>query len=199
MNLQIDQGTPMSLKSWDRIPGSTSLKALDMSRNKEVLVRSALQCACPFRIGHFGTKAARLPSDDCNLRLHYLHRTLACDKSNSVRCDTRNGFLSVYHQNYLQFCGNDPDVLLEAALLAEPHCDAIDINIGCPQAIAKRGHYGAYLQDDWELLTKIGKLPIFDFLFLIQNLPKESGIPILSPCRKELGGGGGGGGGGGVS
>ena len=62
----------------------------------EVLVRSARQCACPFRIGHFGTKAARLPTDDCNLFLHYLHRTLACDKSNSVRCDTRNRFLSVY-------------------------------------------------------------------------------------------------------
>ena len=61
----------------------------------EVLVHSARQCACPFRIGHFGTKAARLPTDDCNLLLHYLHRTLACDKSNSVRCDTRNRFLSV--------------------------------------------------------------------------------------------------------
>lgn len=60
--------------------------------------------------------------------------------------------------NVFQFCGSDPEVLLEAARLAEPYCDAVDINIGCPQAIAKRGRYGAFLQDDWDLLQRIGTL-----------------------------------------
>ncbi|KAG8282573.1 tRNA-dihydrouridine(16/17) synthase [NAD(P)(+)]-like protein [Homalodisca vitripennis] len=72
----------------------------------------------------------------------------------------------------IQFCGNDPAVMLEAAKLAEAHCDAIDINLGCPQAIAKRGRYGAFLQDDWELLSKI-----------VQTLSQGVSVPITCKVR----------------
>eukprot|EP00808_Paulinella_micropora_P004210 g19570.t1 len=52
-----------------------------------------------------------------------------------------------------QFCGNDPQTLLKAARFAEHHVDAVDLNLGCPQEVARRGHYGAFLMDkDWKVI-----------------------------------------------
>ncbi|KAF8749265.1 Cellulase (glycosyl hydrolase family 5) [Rhizoctonia solani] len=48
--------------------------------------------------------------------------------------------------------------LLDSALVVQDHCDAVDINFGCPQDIAKKGHYGSFLQDDWDLVYKLSKL-----------------------------------------
>jgi tRNA-dihydrouridine synthase 1 len=60
-----------------------------------------------------------------------------------------------------QFCGNDPEKILASAKALESHCDAVDINLGCPQDIAKRGHYGAFLQDEWDLIYRISTKFIF--------------------------------------
>lgn len=54
-----------------------------------------------------------------------------------------------------QFCANDASTLVAAARHIENEVDAIDLNLGCPQGIARRGHYGSFLQDEWDLLTEI--------------------------------------------
>ncbi len=45
------------------------------------------------------------------------------------------------------FAANTPEDFANAAKLAEPHCDAIDLNLGCPQRTAYVGHFGSYLLD----------------------------------------------------
>lgn len=73
---------------------------------------------------------------------------------------------------FVQFCANDPDALLEAAKIVQPYCDAVDLNLGCPQGIARRGNYGAFLQDDWNTIYK-----------LINTLHKGLDIPVTAKMR----------------
>lgn len=68
----------------------------------------------------------------------------------------------------VQFCSNEPLYLLRAAKFVEGRCDAVDINLGCPQNIARKGNYGAFLMDHPDIvfelvstLHKYLKLPVF--------------------------------------
>ncbi len=55
----------------------------------------------------------------------------------------------------VQFAGHSPQTMLAAARMVEDRCDAVDINLGCPQGIAKRGRYGAFLMEELDLLADI--------------------------------------------
>ncbi|KKA28190.1 hypothetical protein TD95_003727 [Thielaviopsis punctulata] len=82
---------------------------------------------------------------------------------------------------FVQFCANDPEILLEAARHAAPHCDAVDINFGCPQGIAKRGHYGSFLQEDQDLVYRLVKI-LHDNL----DVPVTAKIRILDTKEATL-------------
>jgi len=57
---------------------------------------------------------------------------------------------------FAQFCGDDPSTLLAAAQqLPAGTFDAVDLNLGCPQGIARKGHYGAFLLSERDLLEGI--------------------------------------------
>jgi tRNA-dihydrouridine synthase 1 len=72
----------------------------------------------------------------------------------------------------VQFCANDPAELLEAASYVAPFCDAVDLNLGCPQGIARKGRYGAFLQEDQELIYN-----------LIHNLHENLSVPVTAKMR----------------
>ena len=73
-----------------------------------------------------------------------------------------------------QICGHDPDDMVRTAALleAEGRCVAVDVNLGCPQKVAKRGAYGAFLAEQPELVKTI-----------VERLVKETHIPITCKIR----------------
>ncbi|XP_049396196.1 uncharacterized protein LOC125860309 [Solanum stenotomum] len=73
---------------------------------------------------------------------------------------------------FVQFCANDPDTLLEAARRVEPNCDYVDINLGCPQRIARRGNYGAFLMDNLPLVKS-----------LVEKLASNLDVPVSCKIR----------------
>uniref|UniRef100_A0A0A9CFR9 tRNA-dihydrouridine(16/17) synthase [NAD(P)(+)] n=1 Tax=Arundo donax TaxID=35708 RepID=A0A0A9CFR9_ARUDO len=56
--------------------------------------------------------------------------------------------------------------------MVEPYCDYVDINFGCPQCIARRGNYGAFLMDNLPLVRS-----------LVQNLSANLHVPVSCKIR----------------
>jgi len=72
----------------------------------------------------------------------------------------------------VQFCANDPAWLLAAATHVQDNCDAVDINLGCPQNIAKRGNYGAFLMEQADTV-----------LSLVRTLHQHLRVPVFCKMR----------------
>lgn len=73
---------------------------------------------------------------------------------------------------FVQFCANNPDEFLESARYVAPFCDAVDLNLGCPQGIARSGRYGAFLQEHQDLIYS-----------LINKLHTELSVPVTAKIR----------------
>ena len=78
------------------------------------------------------------------------------------------------HPSIAQICGHDPDDMVRTAKLleAEGRCVAVDVNLGCPQRVAKRGAYGAFLAENPDLVRTI-----------VGRLCRETHIPITCKIR----------------
>merc|ERR1740124_332990 len=113
---------------------------------RTVLAPMVNQSELAFRMvaRHYGAKLCFTPM---------LHSTLFAS-SEAYRLDNFDA-CSQERPLVTQFCGDDPATLLAAASLAQGECDAIDLNCGCPQAIARRGHYGAFLLEEPDLIVRI--------------------------------------------
>jgi len=74
----------------------------------------------------------------------------------------------------VQFCANDPDTFLTAVTLAmeEIEFDGVDLNLGCPQVIARRGHFGSFLQDEWDLLHR-----------MVSTVHSQAAVPVTVKVR----------------
>ncbi|TPX77217.1 hypothetical protein CcCBS67573_g01529 [Chytriomyces confervae] len=74
----------------------------------------------------------------------------------------------------VQIAGRSPETLVACALQLESHCDAIDLNLGCPQQRAKDGGYGAYLlpRAEWECVRAI-----------VEALVKALRVPVWCKIR----------------
>ncbi|OOF95255.1 hypothetical protein ASPCADRAFT_130745 [Aspergillus carbonarius ITEM 5010] len=115
---------------------------------------------------------ARLFREQANVRAQHFHPTRAAAGKGDDESPYLDGNPSIDRPLFVQFCANEPDDFLEAARHVVPYCDAVDLNLGCPQGIARRGHYGAFLQEDWDLIHR-----------LINRLHTELPIPVTAKFR----------------
>ena len=122
---------------------------------------------------------ARLFKETVKFRDHHFQPTregLSSQEPLSLKNEPSNVFLDghpiIDRPLFVQFCANEPDDFLEAAKYVQHYCDAVDLNLGCPQGIAKKGAYGAFLQEDWDRIYS-----------LIHTLHENLDVPVTAKIR----------------
>ncbi|PVG01697.1 Dus-domain-containing protein [Serendipita vermifera] len=143
-----------------------------LSSPKYVIAPMVDQSELAWRIlsRRYGAQVAYTPM--INAKLFTAVKNKSFREANFSLLNGEEGNMKLDRPLIIQFCGNEPEQILQAAQMLEDHCDAVDINLGCPQDIAKRGRYGAYLQDDWDLIYKI-----------INTLHTNLKIPVTAKFR----------------
>jgi tRNA-dihydrouridine synthase 1 len=101
-----------------------------------------------------------------------IHSRMSLENPNYLRQDNIFSTCSADRPLLAQFCGNDAAIILAAAKLVEDEVDGIDLNLGCPQGIARKGHYGAFLLEETDLLVNI-----------VSTLHKGLKVPVTCKIR----------------
>lgn len=79
------------------------------------------------------------------------------------------------HPLIAQLAGSDFDAIESSAQSLQDQCDAIDLNLGCTQHIARRGEYGFFMVDTEEKRASV--------LDLVQKLATNLRIPVTAKIR----------------
>ena len=87
---------------------------------------------------------------------------------------TRNGAEGEDRPLIAQFAANDPAQLLAASLRVQPFVDAVDLNLGCPQASAFEGRFGSFLlsRRQWPLVAR-----------MVRTLRAHLTVPVMAKIR----------------
>jgi tRNA-dihydrouridine synthase 1 len=119
-------------------------------------------------------------------QLVYTPMMLAAEFANSQEYRDREFQTTPFDRPLVcHFAANTPEDFAKAAQQAEPFCDAIDLNLGCPQRTAYVGHFGSYLLDseDRPLIVSIVeagvravRIPIFCKIRLLETLDETIGL-----------------------
>ena len=136
-----DAADPTSTNWWRRKFGSRPVR---------VLAPMVDQSELPFR-----SLCRAHGTDLCYTPMISAKQFVASEAYREVAFGVQDGVEAYDRPLVVQFAGHDPATLLAAAKHVEHRCDAVDLNLGCPQKIARRGRYGSFLLDEPKLVSEI--------------------------------------------